>query len=391
VHESWIKVVALLVYLAFAIGRWWLRSRQRRPEPAERPAPRRPPPAAAPRAPAPAAAPRRVAEPWLEMDRRAADLAALPDPWAAAGAFAQAGRLFFRTTPGLEPEMRARTGLPRTADLPSAFEGLVARQLALPMGPWLETLFADAWATLALGPAYAVGLRRQAPDDATEAARIVADAGGTGYGPVPPAHLRILLCCDLLSSLGHSDAAARQIALWRSAVGPGDRLLLPTRESVGTVDPLGLETREGAGEHLEVPVEIVRAFGSRVVEICTSEPLAALSGANLAALPGLRFTPKDQAAAEQAASVLGSGQPARAMPRVLLAAALLAADQAPGRQAEIRVALRRSLAPAEAEPAAPRRRPTRAAARRAAPSAAFLDVSPAAWREAMIARAILWR
>ena len=379
--EHFEEIVGLVLYGLFMLARRFLRKRQpeeQLPDPTRPAPPPRPAPATAspsPRPSPPSASPAVVVpRPWRDLDRRAADLATLPGPWGIAQAFQQAGRLFFRATTGLEPELRARMGLPRAAPLPASAETLVARQLALPMGPWMETLFADAWATLALGPAYAVGLRRTlATDDHEQAVTILASDDGTHYGAIPPPHLRLLLSCDLLALLEHRAEASRQLTLWHGEVGSVEAFLLPTR----------------AGDWAEVPDDLLRELGARVQELIASEPLASLGGASLGALEGLRFTHADQNAAEQAAAALASGRIARVGPRVALAAALLASDDAAGHEGAILAALRRSLAP-ESPTArhAPERRPYD---RPTASRGAFLDLSPAALREAMVARAILWR
>lgn len=375
--ENFEEIVGLVLYGLFLLARRLYRKRQ-----SDQPAPAPIPEVALPRpvpatstAPAPTAPAPKLPRPWREIDRRAADLAALPTPWGIAQGFQQAGRLYFRSTPGLEPELRARMGLPRAAPLPDSTETLVARHLAVPMGPWLETLFADTWAALLLGPAYAVGLRRTLVTEGHEpAVTILSDEQGN-YAAIPPPHLRVLLCCDLLSFCGHKAEASRQITLWHGEIGAVEGFILPTR----------------GGDWADVPVDLVRAFGARVQELIAAEPLASLGGASLASLDGLRFTPADQSAAEQAATLLATGMLIRVAPRVALAAALLAADDADGREREILVALRRSLAPAAEAVVSTTRALTRRSERPAAPGGAFLDLSPAGLREAMIARAILCR
>jgi hypothetical protein len=298
-------------------------------------------------------------------------------------------------------------GLPRMASIPDSAEMLVARDLAVPMGPWLEALFADAWGTLALGPAYATGLRRTLGTAGRDAAiTIHADEPGT-YGPTPPPHLRLLLCCDLLAELGHRAEAQRQLALWSGRVGAVGEFHLPTRTGWA-----------------EVPADLLRAFGARVQGLIAGEPLVSLGGVSLSGLPGLRFSAADQTAAERAASSLGAGMQAMAGPRVLLAAAIMAADDAAGREGAVMAILRRSFAPAVAEPAwtgaaepaarevsvalgvpavgaslarAPvaggrAARPARTRPAVAAGDArAFVDLSPGALREAVIARAVFYR
>jgi hypothetical protein len=385
------EIIGLLLYGAFLLARRLLKKRAQKeapeaPAPAPVPAPRRPPTAPKPVAPSAArgrtAVAPAIARSWRDLDARAVDLATLPTPWAIAQAFAQAGRAFFRSTPGLEPELRARMGLPRSAPLPESAETLVARDLALPMGPWLETLFADAWAVLALGPATVVALRHTLdPEDAEAAVTIHADDAG-GYGATPPPHLRVLLACDLLAEAGHRAEASRQLTLWNGRIGAVDGFLLPTRRDLA-----------------EVPVDLLRAFGARVQAVIAAEPQASLGGASLGALDGLRFLPADQTAAERAASALANGMVALDSARVVLAAAVLAADDAPGHEGAILAALRRSLAPAASPAAVPESAGARAAraarvarsASRAAPGGAFLDLSPGGLREAVIARAILWR
>ena len=369
------EIVAALAYVAFMLARRWMKKREAPSEPAPAPQARpQPRPAPAPVIAQPRVALAPLPEPWRDLDRNAAVLAAVPDLWSIGSAVHQAGRRFYRSTPGLEPELRARMGLSRAAPLPDSAEGLVARQLALPMGPWLETLFADAWATLALGPAYVVGLRHAlVPRDPEHGLTVSADETRSEYTAIPPAHLRVLLACDRLAQSGHRAEASRQLALWFGAVGAAEHFSIPTRD----------------GDSVYVPVDLLRAYGARVQEVIVEEPLASLHGAGLGQLPGLRFGHADQGAAEQAAAALAAGTPARVSGRTALAAALLAADEAPS-MARVRAALVATLSPA-----APRKRPARRAAPVAAgtraPGLAGLDVSPAALREAMIARAVLWR
>jgi len=371
------EIIALLLYGLYFVAQR-LFKRQQVPEGARPPPP--PPSAPARRPPEADARPAPLPQPWREMERLAVEIAAVPDLFAIADAAHQAGRAFFRSVPGLEPELRARTGLPRFAPLPDSVEGMSMRQLALPLGPWLPTLFADAFATIALGPAYVIGLRRRlATDDPDRAVTIATDASESGYGPVPPSHLRVLLCCDLAAQLGHTAEASRQLSLWNGTLGAIEVFLIPTLD----------------GDWIEAPVDPLREFGERVQEVIVSEPLASLRGAKLVQLPGLRFSHHDQTSAEGAALTLARGDTVRAAPRVAMAAALIAADEAhASHEKDIHGALRRSLAPVEKREApAPARRRGAAAPPAVAPAthAGFVDISPEALREAVIARAILWR
>ncbi len=96
---------------------------------------------------------------------------------------------------------------------------------------WREELFADAFGTMMLGPAYVLTMSQLFADTAqptrTQAMGIDKRSGAPRYEEHPPGHVRVVVACRLLARMGYGLEADRYEGAWRKRHGDPESIYVP--------------------------------------------------------------------------------------------------------------------------------------------------------------------
>jgi hypothetical protein len=285
---------------------------------------------------------------------------------------------FFRSVNGLPGELRracelgddvrlvAPPGQATSADVSRFMASVVQRA----NNAWVEELFADAFGTMMLGPAYIETMSASfgSPERPALALAIMSEDGPNGprYEEHPPGHVRVVVGCRLLARMGYGKEADRLEQAWRARHGDPEAVYVPLPN----------------GRWVSIPETTVLDRAETVGQILYMTGLPCLRGQPLRSLTMLDFGPRESEQAKRVARSFVSQQPARTRdPRVLVAGAVLATVEAPARAAAI-YALAREAIVGVGERA-------RAAAELATEAGQLGVIDARAMREAMILQALL--
>ncbi len=277
---------------------------------------------------------------------------------------------FFHGVDGLPQQLRIKlnlltnVSLPRADELRAGLDVVAERAVAA----WMEELFADAFGTMMLGPAYVHTMMQSfaSPDEPDRALAIAhqGEAGALVYEEHPPGHVRVLAGCQLLGRIGYGKQADTLEARWRALHGQPNVLY------AALSDGRWLRFDEGS---------IVERAG-QVGASLHLQGLACLRGQPLRSIAGLDFGPREHEQARRIAERFGSSRPVSVKdPRLLVAGAVLATVAAPEQAASIYALARNAIGGVDA--------PVAELALRS--DAARFEVGPEAAREAFIASVLL--
>lgn len=239
------------------------------------------------------------------------------------------GHDFHASVVGFDAELRRRTGLGASAGLPRPNVRLSDADLASAYAAWLSEIFADTFGTLMLGAAFVTTMMWSFAD-AKEPSNVlvVQPASGGAYDEHPPAHLRVVLACRLLASIGFPREAAALEAEWRRRHDSPAHFFLPTRG--------GTWIRIAEGPYV--------AYGEALVSTLYLERFPALAGLPLRSIPGLDLGPAEHRAALDARDAYVAGREAETRdPRCLIAGAVLAWKDRPALSARVLAAARATI------------------------------------------------
>ncbi|MEO6954644.1 MAG: hypothetical protein ABI321_22790 [Polyangia bacterium] len=277
---------------------------------------------------------------------------------------------FFRSVGGLPQQLRAQLALGTNVALlgPEDGKASVGTIAERAVAAWMEELFADAFGTMMLGPAYLHTMMRSfASPDEPERALAMAYEGEKKrpvYEAHPPGHVRVVAGCRLLGRMGYGKEADALEATWRKLHG----------------NPTSVYSALADGRWVRVPEDVVL---DRAAEVGTSlymQGLDCLRGQPLRSVAGLDFGPREHEQARRIGDRLAAGRPIDVKdPRLLVAGAVLGTVAMPKRAASI-YALARNAIEGVDEPEA------ELALR---DDVAGFEVGPAAAREAFLAGVLL--
>jgi hypothetical protein len=277
------------------------------------------------------------------------------------------GHDFWNSVTNLPAEMRRELRLPTGA---GQLPGPVVRtsDVDAAVGAWLEELFADAFGTMMLGPAYVATMSWSfgSPSKPVEAVAVMPRQKG-GFEEHPPGHVRVVSACRLLGQMGYGAIGDKLEASWRRAHKDPSYVYFPTRAQTWAAVPD------------ETVLERTLAIGSTLYET----GLPSLSGVPLRSIPGLDFGPREHQAAHAVKEAIFAGRTPRVKDaRLVIAGAVVAWSEKPRESARI-LKVARDLIDAVG---VPRRRPQWAPDTSAAAAA---PAQASEWRDAVILDAML--
>ena len=283
----------------------------------------------------------------------------------------QVGRRMFEAVPGWAAETYRAHRLPPSLFLPPGHAAYDADTARAALGVWLPDLFADAYATHMLGPAYASVLgaslaRAKQPMDA-----LIARAQGRFLAPLPPAFVRMHVVTAVLQRLGLHDWNRKVRLRWELAHGTPDALYLPLSD----------------GRLMAIPLSFMLGELDQVLVTLLDEPQVALAQETWLDIPGFAYLHAEHAQAERVAEAFARGEAVDAPARVLIAAAALALDEGARNRSWVAKALSRSIRGAGTLEAAPNAYDV-ASARHGHPSLASAFRDRALVREALVIGAV---
>jgi cbb3-type cytochrome oxidase subunit 3 len=219
------------------------------------------------------------------------------------------GHDFYRSVADLSKDLVTALGVPANARLPSGTTTLTTADLDRALFAWHEELFADAFGTMMLGPAY---IRTMMWTFGTEGKEEAARARALDDGRFeehPPSHVRVAAACRLLGRMGYGGEGDRLEAIWRKRVGPFDHVVIPTHR----------------GLFFACEDEPVIEIAARVGTLLYEQGMPSLGEQPLRSIFGLDFGPREHAEASLVARRLAAGrQPLVRDPRLLIAGGVLA-------------------------------------------------------------------
>jgi hypothetical protein len=279
------------------------------------------------------------------------------------------GHDFHNSVPGLGGELRRELSLPGPV---GKLPGPQVRQTDLDgaVGAWMEELFADAFGTMMLGPAYVATMTWSfgSPKEPVQALAAAGTRSGN-FEEHPPGHVRVVTACRLLGMMGYGALGDRLEASWRRIHREPSYVYLPTR------------TGNWATLTDEIVIERALQVGGALYET----GLPSLAGLPLRSIPGLDFGPREHEAARGVKDALLAGRkPSLKDPRLVISGAVLAWTEKPSEAAKI-LKIARDLIDAVG---VPRRR-----SQWAPEAVAGASLSPDAqlWRDAVVLDALLQR
>jgi hypothetical protein len=296
----------------------------------------------------------------------------LPEAWASDLGWWPAlaheiGHDFYNSVTGLPRELMAALELPAQKDLPRVANRLTTADLDRAISAWHEELFADAFGTMMLGPAYVRTMSAIFASPAQPARACTIDFEGGRYEEHPPGHVRVACGARLLRQMGYGKEGDDLEAAWRRRHANPDRLLVPST----------------AGAWMAVDDEAVISRALNVGSLLYETGLSTLGGMPLRSIAGLDFGPREHARAHDVKSSLLAGvRPALRDPRLLIAGGVLAWFERPDQSARVYRLTREAVTGVGTK----RRSVPGAATRDAGADDAF---SPALLRDAILLDALL--
>jgi hypothetical protein len=235
---------------------------------------------------------------------------------------------FYRSVDQLPSQLAKALSLGKEIGLPSFNGDQRAFARGLQQVPdrataaWREELFADAFGTMMMGPAYVETMAAlfATPKDPAASTVIARGEGAPIYEEHPPGHVRVVVACRLLGQMGYGKVADELERRWRARHQGPTTLYVPLADGRYAVVPEGptLERAASVGEHLYLT------------------GLPCLRGQPLRSIPGLDFGPREHATANRIAADLADEKPVDVMDaRVLVAGAVLARVARPDRAIDI--------------------------------------------------------
>lgn len=262
--------------------------------------------------------------PVVVLDNRLADENAR---WG--GVVDGAARAILTARPGLVDALRARLPGDERPWLPRMQGRGVVFDLDAAGRAWLPTLAADTLAVMMLGPAALRAAMRALgrPGDPYEVARVRTATDPRLIGETPPADLRIRLMAHTLAGIGSDGRAAALLARWDRDHDHPDALVLPSL----------------FGQSVRLPTARVVAVLGPIVDHLRDARHDAIGGRRLSELPGMVMSPGLWARVRARVEALSAERPFHDDPRIAVAAALVAADEAGGFGPRLSRALRDAI------------------------------------------------
>lgn len=211
---------------------------------------------------------------------------------------------------------------------------------------WYEVLAVDTVAAVMMGPVAMRGLmhRLARPDDPFAVIRARAGIDHRTVGPEPPAHLRVALMAEVLVGQGYEVEARDRFRAWDLQHGSPSAISLPSLFGPAVNLPLARAMAPLLGPLTALATERHPALGDR----------------SFSALGHFEMSPGLWGRARQQAARLVDDRPFNDSPRVVVAAAILAAEALGGFGPRLDRAVHRLItAPGERPPADPNYRPKR--------------------------------
>lgn len=209
---------------------------------------------------------------------------------------------------------------------------------------WLDVVAVDAVAAVMMGPValHALIERLARPGDPYAVVRVRPGQDHRTVGPVPPAHLRVVLVASALTRLGYDVEARELLDRWDEMHGAPRVLSLPSL----------------FGPAVGLPVDSAAAPLLGPVGELVTERHAALGDRGFGAITGFEMSPGLWGRARHRARQLADNQAFADEPRLVVAGALLAADRGEGFTTRLDRAVHRLIThPGERAPADPHYRP----------------------------------
>jgi hypothetical protein len=251
----------------------------------------------------------------------------LPEDWATQIGWWPAlaheiGHDFHNSVPNLGGELRRALALPGPV---GKLPGAQVRQsdLDAAVGAWMEELFADAFGTMMLGPAYITTMSWSFGSPKEPVRAVAASPTRQGnFEEHPPGHVRVVVACRLLGMMGYGALGDRLEASWRRAHREPGYVYLPTR----------------TGGWATLTDEIILERALQVGGALYETGLPSLAGFPLRSIPGLDFGPREHEAAHGVKNALLAGRKPslpRNDPRLVIAGAVTAWAEKPAEAARI--------------------------------------------------------
>lgn len=224
-------------------------------------------------------------------------------------------RTVVHTRPGLVAPLRAHfAGGPPW--LPRQQGRRVIVELDALCAEWLDVVVADAVAAVMMGPVALRGFvaRWARPDDPYAVVRVERGADHRLAGPTPPPHLRVHLMAAALHEMGFDIEARALRDGWDAQHDEPATLVMPSL----------------FGPSVQLPVDRAAApLRPRVMEVAVGRH-PAFGGRRFASIGAFEMSPGLWARTRQRAADLAGGRRFAESPRIVVAAAILAAEQSPG-------------------------------------------------------------
>ncbi len=175
-------------------------------------------------------------------------------------------------------------------------------------GAWRETIVTDILATIWIGPAYVQALksRLESPDTPASVMDARTAPDGRRFADHPPAHLRVLLSCEALQTMGFSHASSEIRRDWFECHGESD----------------GMWTETMWGQYLQVPWDQLFVIGSEFARHVIKAPIRSLGQTSLFEIEGMAMTPERWHTTEALLSDWVTGQASGGRPSTCLSALL---------------------------------------------------------------------
>lgn len=231
----------------------------------------------------------------------------------------------YYSTKGLSQKLMQSVGAmsppistPQNANTQAAVAGL--------LGAALPRIFGDVGAALYLGPDAATGLSATLGRGADEDRAVVWEIG-RDIGAEVPMHLRMFAMCRALHYGGFSGDAEQIWASWQQRMG----------------NPTQMTVKDPSGKKATVTTALLLQSISRTVDSIAAAPIAALGGRPLTKIPGLMCTVGDRARMKEISGPLTDGVPVNAPSRIIMGAALYAANKSVTTERRIGTAALKSM------------------------------------------------
>ena len=208
----------------------------------------------------------------------------------------------------LDMRLHERLRLPTSAHVTNNIDELDHYALRQYFGPWLSEIFADVIGTMMLGPAYMITMSRLFRNTESPKQILAVKAIEWTIDSHPPRHLRMFISYKVLHYLGQHDEADDIWEEWSAAHGNPEELYVLIGERWAAVP-------------LKVFADLVEPLLAQLLKDQWPE----LGGFHLIDIPGLTYLHAEHAKTQAMAKRLQNGKHAHGDPRLIIAAAVLAA------------------------------------------------------------------